>query len=623
MVTILSKRWLRVLGIIIVIALAARNVVLAAEVITTLPSPPTPGTFTLTIESGGFDRVARVHIPTGYKGDTKAPLVLVLHGAGGSGDYVLERDGWAAKADEAGFIAVAPDGLPAFPRLKATAGANPAIWNSGQLNPKSPRAAVDDVVYVSRLLDRLNEALPYDDQQVFVVGHSNGGMMAFRLASELSERFAAVGAVAGLLTLENPQPKKLLPTLCMLGSKDPLMPIDGGEVKLPWGTRQYKPVSESLGTWAKAIGCEAEPKIVSDEDQVHKVEYLSRSNGPTLTVLYLEGHGHHWPGFKSSLPDRYVGPYSTTMNATDAMWDFFRNHSQASLPQNPEPMSDGVDRTGLNWTTPAINTERVQYQTFDSTAALSKVSYHIYTPEVYEKEKDRYFPVLYWLHGTGGGLAGIKPLSEFFDDAIRAEKIPPMLVVFPNGLANSMWCDSKDRTVPMETVVIKELIPHVDSTFRTVANRDGRLLEGFSMGGYGAGRLGFVHSEMFGTVSILAGGPMDLEFQGPRTRSNPAEREQILHDTFGDDLDDFKARSPLTIAENHATAVSGKSTIRVVVGDRDFTADLNRAYSEHLKKLKVDHEFVVVPGVSHETMRLLKGLGEANWDFYRTAFGKK
>jgi polyhydroxybutyrate depolymerase len=133
-------------------------------------------------------------------------------------------------------------------------------------------------------------------------------MMAFRLASELSEKFTAVGAVAGLLTLEHPQPKKPLPTLCMLGSKDPLMPIEGGEVKLPWGTRQYKPVSESLGTWAKAIGCEAEPKIISDEDQVHKVEYLSRSNGPTLTVLYLEGHGHHWPGYKSSLPDQYVGP---------------------------------------------------------------------------------------------------------------------------------------------------------------------------------------------------------------------------------------------------------------------------------------------------------------------------
>jgi len=73
----------------------------------------------------------------------------------------------------------------------------------------------------------------------------------------------------------------------------------------------------------------------------------------------------------------------------------------------------------LNWTTPAIKAERVQYQTFDSATAKSKVSYHIYAPEAYEKEKDCRLPVLYWLHGTGEGLAGIKPLSEFFDDAIR------------------------------------------------------------------------------------------------------------------------------------------------------------------------------------------------------------
>ncbi len=316
------KRRLPALCTVVVMAFVARIVLLATEPTTTLPSPPTPGTFTLATRSGNFDRLAHVHIPTGYKSGNVAPLVLVLHGAGGSGDYVLEKDGWACKADQAGFVAVAPNGLPAFPRLKP-AGANPALWNSGQLKQNSPRAAVDDVAYIKQLLDQLKTTVNYDDQQVFVVGHSNGGMMAFRLASELSERVTAVGAVAGLLTLENPQPKKQIPTLCVLGSKDPLMPIDGGEVKLPWGTRQYKPVSDSLGRWAKAIDCEVEPTVISEKNSERKVEYPSRLNGPTLTVLYLQGHGHHWPGFKSSLADRYVGPYSTKLNATDEMWNFF------------------------------------------------------------------------------------------------------------------------------------------------------------------------------------------------------------------------------------------------------------------------------------------------------------
>ncbi len=248
----------------------------------------------------------------------------------------------------------------------------------------------------------------------------------------------------------------------------------------------------------------------------------------------------------------------------------------------------------LNWTTPQIQAAHVQYLTFESAAAKTKVSYHVYTPEAYDQEKDRRFPVLYWLHGTGGGLQGIQPLSQFFDEAIRMEKIPPMLGVFPNGLATSMWCDSKDGLVPMETVVVKELVPHVDKSFRTLADRTGRIIEGFSMGGYGAGRLGLLYPDIFGTVSIFAGGPLDLEFQGPRAKSNPAERERILKGTFGDDLDYFKKQSPLTVAEKHADSVRGKSKVRVVVGERDFSVDLNRTYSEHLKKLKIDHEMTVV-----------------------------
>lgn len=284
---------------------------------------------------------------------------------------------------------------------------------------------------------------------------------------------------------------------------------------------------------------------------------------------------------------------------------------------------DDGDRPRLNWKTPPMKAARVQYQTFESTAAKTTVSFHVYMPEAYDKDKDRRFPVLYWLHGSSGGLAGIKPLSEFFDDAIRKEKIPPMLVVFPNGLELSMWCDSKDGRVPMETVVVKELVPHIDKSFRTVAGRDGRIIEGFSMGGYGAGRLGFLYPDTFGAVSVLAGGPLDLELQGPRAKGNPAGRERILRDTYGGDLDYYKAQSPVTVAEKHVAAVAGRSRIRVAVGAGDFTADLNRAYSEHLKKLKVEHEFTVVPGVGHETMPLLKGLGEANWDFYQAAFGKK
>jgi S-formylglutathione hydrolase FrmB len=183
-----------------------------------------------------------------------------------------------------------------------------------------------------------------------------------------------------------------------------------------------------------------------------------------------------------------------------------------------------------------------------------------------------------------------------------------------------MWCDSKDGSVPMETVVVKELVPRVDASFRTFAAREGRLIEGFSLGGYGAARLGFKFPEVFGADSILAGGPLDLEFQGPRAKGNPDLGEHILETVFGADLGCFKAQSPWMLAAQNADGIRGKSLVRQAVGDRDFTADLNRAFAARLKKLNIPHTFTVLPTIEHNAVGLLRGLGEVNWEFYRAAF---
>lgn len=274
----------------------------------------------------------------------------------------------------------------------------------------------------------------------------------------------------------------------------------------------------------------------------------------------------------------------------------------------------------LPWVTEAVSAPRLQFRTFASAVVGTKVSYHLYTPPAYEAEPERRFPVVYWLHGTGGGLAGIPWLVAHFDEAIRAGRMPPALVVFVNGLPLGMYCDWQDGAAPVETVIMRELLPQVDANFRTIAAREGRLIEGFSMGGYGAARLGLKFPEVFGAVSILAGGPLDLEFQGPRAKGNPVERERILKRVFGGDLEGFKAQSPLTLAEQNADAIRNEVLVRLAVGDRDFTAGLNRAFAEHLRKLNIPHTFTRVPGVEHQTPALLKGLGEANWEFYRTAF---
>lgn len=291
---------------------------------TTLPSTPQPGRFIYTIRSGGYDRVAHVHVPKGYVAGSKPPLVLLLHGGGGSGTTALEKDGWAAKADKEGFPVVAPDGLGAAPKLPTNFKLNPVVWNSGTLRKGSPRTTIDDVAFFRQLLDDLRNKLPYDESRVFCVGHSNGGGMTVRAAGEISERFAAIGIVAGLIADEIPKPKTAMPTLYIIGTKDPLVPVDGGAVKTPWVVRHNPPIKEPLVKWATAIGCESEPRVISENDGLKKVEYPSKSNGPTLSVIYIDGQGHHWPGGKAALPDSIMGPNTNTLNATDTIWEFFR-----------------------------------------------------------------------------------------------------------------------------------------------------------------------------------------------------------------------------------------------------------------------------------------------------------
>lgn len=289
-----------------------------------IPSPLTAGQFEITTESGGFDRKALVHIPKGYSPKLPPPLVVALHGAGGDGNSILNVDNWAEFADKEGFVVVAPDGLPARPRLTPNFLVNPPLWNSGQLREGSPRSKIDDVAYIGKLLDQLAKKVPYDPKRVFVTGHSNGGGMTFRLGAEMADRLTAIGTVAGLVAVENPRPTKPLPSMFIYGTEDPLMPQNGGESTLPWGTRTTPPVKDLMEKWAKAINCQTEPKTFFQEGAVEKVRYPSNNGGPELTVVYLKGHGHAWPSASRSLPSRFIGPNVSKLDATGELWEFFK-----------------------------------------------------------------------------------------------------------------------------------------------------------------------------------------------------------------------------------------------------------------------------------------------------------
>lgn len=275
-----------------------------------------------------FDRLvwrAHLHVPGAVEDGEAVPLVLVLHGSGSSGPVYLDRAGWAGAAERSHFIAVAPDAQRMRPLGVNQNAVNPRRWNSGQLKAGSERATIDDSAYLVELLDRVAERWPVDPKRVYVAGHSNGGSMAFRLVSERSDRFTAMASVAGHCWISDPAPAVPLPTLFIVGDRDPLMPLTGGKSVLPWEIRDTPPVRWTTSRWSRALGsAEERPAITRPVAGVTEIRYGEGPNGAELLGMIVAGQGHHWPGAPDLIIDRiFLGPNGKNIDATATVWKFF------------------------------------------------------------------------------------------------------------------------------------------------------------------------------------------------------------------------------------------------------------------------------------------------------------
>ena len=293
--------------------------------------------------------------------------------------------------------------------------------------------------------------------------------------------------------------------------------------------------------------------------------------------------------------------------------------SLAAETAKPKSQPHAVSAPPL-WVTEAVTAPRVTQHVFTSKSAKAEVSYHLYRPAAYEADRNRRFPVVYWLHGSGGGLPGIPSVAKRFDTAIESLRLPPCMVVFVNGLEMGMYVDWADGSAPVETMIIRDLLPHIDATYRTIAKREGRLLDGFSMGGYGAARLGFKYPELFLAVSIVGAGPMQAELKST-PRASRIQAEDLLKRAYGGDQAVFQELSPRKFAELNAKKITQGLLVRMVIGEQDETFGNNEDFHRHLETLGIPHGWTIVPGVGHEPERVFAALGDDNWEFYRKAFG--
>ena len=194
-----------------------------------------PGHQAWTIQTDGMNRQFLLHLPPAYDGSKPLPLVLMLHGMGGTAANSARATGWSSKADSETFIVVYPEATRPDPMRPPSLRKNPQAWNDGSGRFHAAERNTDDVAFIQALLDRLVTDYRIDRRRVFVAGFSNGASMAFRVGAELSDRVAAIAPHAGACWTERLPSLRGISLCYITGTADTLNPLEGGLPKLAVG----------------------------------------------------------------------------------------------------------------------------------------------------------------------------------------------------------------------------------------------------------------------------------------------------------------------------------------------------------------------------------------------------
>jgi polyhydroxybutyrate depolymerase len=249
--------------------------------------PAESGIFHHTIESGGLAREYRLYIPSSYDPKQGSALVVVLHGIWCDMDKMAEKTRYEDKAEAQGFIVLFPQGIG-------------DSWNAGDCCGEAQQQGVDDVAFLVDLIHFLVNNYCIDSRYIFFAGLSNGGFMSYRMACEQAGMIAAIGPVAGDITVDDCAPSRPVPLLHSHGTMDPVV--------------RYKRGLESVQFWAQYNSCEA--KTTSQEFNDAYSDTYSFCQQDATVKMYTFTGGHEWP----------LADSAESFDATDATWEFFKNH---------------------------------------------------------------------------------------------------------------------------------------------------------------------------------------------------------------------------------------------------------------------------------------------------------
>lgn len=278
-----------------------------------------------TLSVGQAQRSYFIHAPGGLP--KNPPLVIMLHGAGGSGKQAAENYGWVAKAEQARFLLIAPDGSPVLADREPSFLRNPRVWNDGSGRAGPNVTSSDDIGFLRALIDQASRQYGIDRKRVYVSGFSSGSSMTQRVGLEMANEIAAIAPAAGDLFGKRADLPRGLPVLMLVGDADPLAPWDGGEVVIPmWGSRSppRPPFRTNPEAWAAMDQCR-EKADSRPYAGVRLTRWTECRDNVEVAFYVVEGMGHHWPGSeRGPVLERTSGPSKNPFRAVDLIWDFFQ-----------------------------------------------------------------------------------------------------------------------------------------------------------------------------------------------------------------------------------------------------------------------------------------------------------
>ena len=275
----------------------------------------------------GRRRHFRLYVPSAVaEGSESVPLLVALHGGLGSSDQFAANSGFDELAEANDFLVVYPDGIRAISERPGL-----QTWNGGYCCGPAADRNVDDVAYVRFLLDLLTARFDIDVSRVFAAGHSNGAIMAYRLACELSDRIVAIGVQAGSLGIDDCRPTDPVSVLHIHGLADTNHPIDGGRGTGVAGV-EFRSGRDAVREMSMKFDCIADPsrRTMTSNEDVENLVWSGCEEGSRIELVTVAGASHAWMGHRAATAGAaaLVGEPYMDFDASRAIWSFLNQHSR-------------------------------------------------------------------------------------------------------------------------------------------------------------------------------------------------------------------------------------------------------------------------------------------------------